>query len=65
MTFISPARFAWLAECRNTIKELRATFCAPTAIARELQSMIARGASADQCNMIASASHELRNQIGN
>ena len=65
MKFISPARFAWLVEFRNTVKELRATFNAPTAIARELQSMIARGADVEQCNQFAAASYELRAQSGN
>lgn len=62
--FISAPRFAWLATARNTIKELQSTFQAPRAIAKELQEMITRGASAEQCNAIASASLMLREQIG-
>ena len=65
MLFTCPARFAWIAECRNTIRELTATFMAPRTIAKELQLAIANGATLADCNAIATASYELRNQLGN
>lgn len=64
MTFVSPSRFAWIAEYRNTMRELCSTFNAPRAIAKELQQMIACGATAADCNAIAEQSYILRNQIG-
>lgn len=64
MIFVNTSRFAWIAECRNTIRELCSTFNAPRAIAKELQKMIASGATAADCNAIAEQSYILRYQIG-
>ena len=64
MSFVNTSRFAWIAGYSNTIREICSTFHAPRAIAKELQRMIASGATAADCNAIAEQSYILRRQIG-
>lgn len=62
---ISELCFDWIAECRNTVKQIARSFDVPRAIAKEIQGMVARGATHRDCEAVAAASWELRSQIGN
>lgn len=64
MIFITAMRFSWMAECRNTVREICSTFNVSRAVAQDMQQMIATGASAKDCNAIAAAAYLLCNQIG-
>lgn len=64
MTFITAMRFSWMAECRNTVREICSTFNVSRAVAQDMQRLIATGASAEDCNAIATAAHLLCNQAG-
>lgn len=64
MLYTTAQRFAWIAECRNTVRELMSTFQAPRAIAKQLQGMVSSGATLAACSAVAAASLELRSQVG-
>lgn len=64
MTFINAMRFSWLAEYRNTVREICNTFNVSRAVAQDMQRLIATGASAADCNAIATQVYMLCNQVG-
>ena len=64
MIFITVMRFSWMAECRNTVREICSTFNVSRAVAQDMQQLIATGASAADCNAIATQAYMLCNQVG-
>lgn len=54
-------RFDWMKDCRWTVKEIRASFGVPSAVARHIQSTPCNEAQAWE---ISEASRMLCNQVG-
>ena len=56
--------FNAMIEFRNTVKAIQSVWSVPRAVAQDMQIMIATRKSQIECDMVARASFDLRQQVG-